>query len=82
MAIDCEMVLCSGNKEAVAKICIVDSKLRVVYSNFVSQKNVVDYRFSVTGIRESDLENAPSEETVKKLVKLILDKKILNKVCY
>lgn len=77
LSIDCERVLCVGNREALAKVSIVDSSLNEIYSSFVYQENVLDYRKSITGIRPSDLKNALPEHRVKAIVKEILSGKII-----
>ncbi|GAB2279623.1 hypothetical protein Dimus_014267 [Dionaea muscipula] len=59
IAVDCEMVLCEDDTEALVKICVVDRDLQVKLDEFVKpNKAVADYRTSITGVSEKDLDGA------------------------
>ncbi|KAJ0982788.1 hypothetical protein J5N97_011043 [Dioscorea zingiberensis] len=75
IAIDCEMVLCEDDTEAVVKVCVVDHNLEVKLDKFVKpNKAIVDYRKEITGVSAEDLEGdacslADIQKSLKKLLK-------------
>ena len=80
VALDCEMVGIgfSGEENALARVSLVNSNCECIYDKFVkAPEKVVDYRTHVSGVRPSDLKNAPSYKQVQKEVADILKDKIL-----
>lgn len=80
VALDCEMVGIGfkGEENALARVSLVNSNCECVYDKFVKPaERVVDYRTHVSGVRPSDLKNAPSYQQVQKEVADILKDKIL-----
>lgn len=60
IAIDCEFVGVGrdGKRNMLARVSIVNSHCGQIYDKFVTpQETVTDYRTSVSGIRDVDLEN-------------------------
>lgn len=58
IALDCEMMEVGGERDALARVSIVNVRGDVVYDRFVSQvETVVDYRTEHSGIRKEDLES-------------------------
>ncbi|EPS66728.1 hypothetical protein M569_08050, partial [Genlisea aurea] len=76
IAIDCEMVLCKDGSEALVRVCAVDRKLKVKIDEIVNpQKDIEDYRTSITGIKAEDLAEATcSLNDVQKLLKRLLSR--------
>ncbi|XP_010270848.1 PREDICTED: small RNA degrading nuclease 1-like isoform X2 [Nelumbo nucifera] len=74
-AVDCEMVLCEDNTEAVVQVCVVDHNLKVKINELVNpNKAVADYRTDITGISAKDLDGvtctlADVQRSLKKLLK-------------
>ena len=70
LALDCEFVgvRCEGGREThgLARIAIVDENCQLVYHSFCKPEgDIVDYRTQWSGVREADLEGAPSFEHVQ-----------------
>lgn len=67
-----------GEESAVARVSIVNYHGNVVLDTFVQpREKVTDYRTWVSGIRESDVINAPSFEEVQKKVDVLIKERIL-----
>ena len=80
VALDCEMVGIGfeGKENALARVSLVNSNCECIYDKFVKPaERVVDYRTQYSGVRASDLVNAPSYEEVQKEVADILKDRIL-----
>jgi len=80
VALDCEMVGVglNGEENALARVSLVNSNCECIYDKFVKPaEKVVDYRTHVSGIRPSDVKDAPSYELVQKEVSDILKDRIL-----
>ncbi|PIA27135.1 hypothetical protein AQUCO_08300076v1 [Aquilegia coerulea] len=74
VAIDCEMVLCEDNTEAVVQVCVVDKNMEVKLNELVNpNKAVADYRAEITGISAKDLEGVTySLANIQKKLKKLL----------
>ncbi|XP_027153163.1 small RNA degrading nuclease 3-like isoform X4 [Coffea eugenioides] len=74
VAVDCEMVLCENETEALVRVCVVDRNLQVKLNEFVKpSKAVVDYRTEITGIAAKDLDGATcSLSDIQKSMKKLL----------
>ncbi|XP_026819745.1 RNA exonuclease 4 [Rhopalosiphum maidis] len=77
LAIDCEMVGI-GQRSALARVSIVNSKGETIYDKFVKPRGkVTDYRTRVSGIRPQDIANGELFAIVKTEVHQIVKQKIL-----
>jgi RNA exonuclease 4 len=80
LALDCEMVGVGkrGDRSILARVSVVNSEGAVVYDSFVAPtEKVTDYRTKWSGVRHSNLKNAPSFEQVKLKVKELLRGRVL-----
>ena len=80
VGLDCEMVGIGidGKENALARVSIVNSLGECLYDTFVKQsEKVVDFRTSVSGVRLSDVKDAPSYEKVQREVYDILKGRVL-----
>lgn len=80
VALDCEMVGIGprGTGSALARVSIVNWYGQVVLDRFVKPKErVTDYRTWVSGVRPSDLRDAPSFATVQDEVAKIIHGRVL-----
>ena len=80
VGLDCEMVGVgiNGKENVLARVSIVNSLGDCIYDKFVKPvERVVDFRTEVSGVRPSDLKDAPSYEVVQKEVFDILKGRIL-----
>ncbi|XP_062506594.1 uncharacterized protein LOC134183141 isoform X2 [Corticium candelabrum] len=80
IAMDCEMVGAGdrGCISLLARVSIVNSHGHVLYDTFVKPKErVTDYRTFVSGVRASDLKQAPPFSEVQNQVAKLIDGKIL-----
>ncbi|KAM7451772.1 REX4 [Porites harrisoni] len=80
IALDCEMVGVGfdGKQHMLARVSIVNSHGHVVYDSFVApQEKVMDYRTPISGVKPTDLKNAPDFKTVQLEVSKLLRGRIL-----
>ncbi|KAK2951291.1 putative RNA exonuclease 4 [Blattamonas nauphoetae] len=80
VALDCEMVGCGpkGKTDLLARVSIVNYYGHVLLDSFVrSTIPVTDYRTHVSGIRESDMKDAPVFHAVRAQTLAILKKRIV-----
>ncbi|KAL4513264.1 hypothetical protein Ndes2526B_g02036 [Nannochloris sp. 'desiccata'] len=80
LALDCEMVGVGkrGDRSILARVSVVNSEGAVVYDSFVAPtEKVTDYRTKWSGVRHSNLKDAPSFEQVKLKVKELLRGRVL-----
>ena len=80
VGLDCEMVGIGidGKENALARVSIVNSLGECLYDTFVKpSEKVVDFRTSVSGVRLSDVKDAPSYAKVQKEVHDILKGRVL-----
>jgi RNA exonuclease 4 len=80
MAVDCEMVGVGpeGSESILARVSIVNWHGAVLLDTFVQPKEkVTDYRTWVSGVRPSDLQDAPSFEKVQADVAKLIKGRIL-----
>lgn len=80
VAMDCEMVGvgAGGFQSAIARVTIINWNGQVLLDEFIQpDREVVDYRTFVSGVQQSDLENAMDMDTCRTKVTEILDGKIL-----
>jgi RNA exonuclease 4 len=80
LAIDCEMVGVGkrGDRSILARVSVINSEGAVVYDSFVAPtEKVTDYRTKWSGVRHSNLKDAPSFEQVKQKVKELLRGRVL-----
>ena len=80
VGLDCEMVGIGidGKENALARVSIVNSLGECLYDTFVKpSEKVVDFRTSVSGVRLSDVKDAPSYAKVQKKVHDILKGRVL-----
>lgn len=81
VAMDCEMVGVGkkGTKSALARVTIVDWNCETIYDNFVQPTEpVTDYRTFVSGVTESDLQDAVIDlATCREQVLTIIQGKIV-----
>ncbi|KAF9621923.1 hypothetical protein IFM89_029143 [Coptis chinensis] len=75
VAVDCEMVLCQDNTEALVQVCVVDENMEVKLNELVNpNKAIADYRTDITGLSAKDLEGvtctlANVQKKMKKLLR-------------
>ena len=75
VALDCEMVGCGedGKRSVLARVSVVNEDGNVVLDTFVSPgERVVDYRTRVSGVRPSDLRDAPPFKEIQRKMADIL----------
>ena len=75
IALDCEMVGCGedGKRSVLARVSVVNEDGNVVLDTFVSPgERVVDYRTRVSGVRASDLRDAPPFKEIQRKMADIL----------
>ncbi|MCL7049721.1 hypothetical protein MKW94_009702 [Papaver nudicaule] len=80
VAVDCEMVRCEDQTDAVVKVCVVDQNLGVKLDKVVNPgKPISDYRSKITGITAKDLEGVTCTlaDVQKSMKKLLSDGTIL-----
>ncbi|XP_031567176.1 RNA exonuclease 4-like isoform X1 [Actinia tenebrosa] len=80
IAMDCEFVGVGrdGKRNMLAHVSVVNSHGCTVYDEYVApRETVTDYRTAVSGVRSSDLKNAPDFKTVQKEVADMLKGRIL-----
>ena len=80
VAMDCEMVGTGtdGSTSLLARVSIVNFFGHCIYDKFVKTiEEVTDYRTAFSGVRPSDLVNAPDFKTVQKEVHQILKDRII-----
>lgn len=80
IAMDCEMVGAGpkGEDNMLAKITIIDFYGHIILDTYVSpDKPVTDYRTRCSGVKESDLINAPEFSVVQEKVRKIIENSIL-----
>ncbi|KAK8805336.1 hypothetical protein WA158_001993 [Blastocystis sp. Blastoise] len=79
IALDCEMVgTGSDDYSALARVSIVNYDGYVLLDTFVKPpEKVTDYRTRYSGVRESDLENAPPFKEVQKQIGKIIKGKVV-----
>eukprot|EP00890_Picochlorum_soloecismus_P002224 jgi/Picsp_1/3001/NSC_01224-R1_rna exonuclease 4 homolog ( cerevisiae) len=82
VALDCEMVECNGNNgvptSMLARVSIVNILGEVVYDSYVAPTDrVTDYRTQFSGIRPSNLRDAPPKSVVVSKVKTYLEGRIV-----
>lgn len=78
VALDCEMVECYGHKSVLARVSIVNLFGHPILDSYVTPPDkVTDYRTRYSGIRRSDLEDAPSFDTVQAQVSRIIKDRIV-----
>jgi len=80
VALDCEMVgVGSAGKESIlARASLVNSRGECIYDKFVRpSEHVRDYRTDVSGVRASNLKNAPKFKVVQQEIADILKDRIL-----
>jgi RNA exonuclease 4 len=67
-----------GSESALARVSLVNYHGNVVYDTFVQpREKVTDWRTWVSGVRESDIQNAPPFDEVQKEVARLVDGKVL-----
>jgi len=77
LALDCERIL-TANGERLARVSIVNFYGNVVFDTLVNpESKVEDYREWITGIKPSDMMNAPTFSKVAPILKKILINKIV-----
>lgn len=80
VGLDCEFVGIGkeGTEHMLARVSLVNSDGDVLYDQYVApQERVVDYRTDVSGVRPSDLKNAPSFAQVQEDVATLIKNKTL-----
>lgn len=83
VAIDCEMVGVKAgvkkNKDALARVSIVNFDGQCMYDEFVSCQNVNDYRTWVSGVEREDLEKygKPYDVVHKEVLRMLKGRKIV-----
>ena len=78
VGLDCEMVSTDNDKNALARVSIVNIDGTVLLDTYVKpDEKVVNYRTFVTGIRPRHLNSAKSFEDARKEVKKIIKNKII-----
>lgn len=80
VAIDCEMVKCEDESEALVKVCVVDHNLEVKLHELVKpDKAIIDYKTDITGVSSQDLESVTRSlaDIQKKLKRLLSNGTIL-----
>ncbi|KAL5479936.1 hypothetical protein EMCRGX_G023539 [Ephydatia muelleri] len=80
VALDCEMVGIGpdGYQSMLARCSVVNHHGNVIYDSFVApMETVTDYRTRYSGVRQEDLEDAPSFKIVQKKVSDLLKGRIL-----
>lgn len=80
VAIDCEMVGMGhlGSESVLARVSLVNYHGHVLLDTFVApRERVTDYRTWVSGIRESDLRDAPTFDVVQKQVAALVEGRVL-----
>jgi len=78
VAMDCEMVGIQGNKSVLARVCIVNNCGHVLLDAYCRpRERIVDFRTRVSGIRPSDLRDAPPFEEVQRRAHAILKNRIV-----
>ncbi len=80
VAMDCEMVGVGedGSRSVLARVTVVNEYGNVILDTFVqATERVTDYRTKVSGVRPTDLKNAPKFVDVQKMVSKLIDKKIV-----
>ena len=78
VGLDCEMVSTDNDKNALARVSIVNIDGTVLLDTYVKPDDkVVNYRTFVTGIRPRHLNSAKSFEDARKEVKKIIKNKII-----
>ena len=85
VAVDCEMVAIrpkgiAENEEvdALARVCIVNSRAEVVMDTFVAvSERVTDFRTRVSGVRPADIRGAPSFDAVRRTVSTLLEGRVV-----
>lgn len=80
LAIDCEMVGLGhmGSESALARVSLVNFHGHVVLDTFVQpREKVTDYRTWVSGVKETDVANAPEFDVVQKQVAKLVEGRIL-----
>lgn len=65
IALDCEMVEVGGNRDALARVSVVNVRGDVVYDRFVKAEGVVDYRTEHSGVRREDLESESAADATE-----------------
>jgi RNA exonuclease 4 len=80
LALDCEMVGVGkrGDRSILARVSVVNSDGAIVYDTFVAPtEKVTDYRTKWSGVRHSNLKDAPLFEQVKLKIKELLRGRVL-----
>lgn len=67
-----------GSESALARVSLVNYHGHVIYDTFVQpRERVTDWRTWVSGVRESDIANAPAFDEVQKKVADLVDGRVL-----
>ena len=73
VALDCEMVELAGGRDAIAQVCVVSEHLTPLFKSYVRPiGQIVDYMTLHSGLRPTDLVDAPELTQVVSRVRALL----------
>jgi RNA exonuclease 1 len=74
LSVDCEMVMTTGSRMELARICVVDEKLEVIYHSLVKPRaHITDYKTRYSGVTKAMLEDVTTRlEDVQRELRRIL----------